>query len=58
VRGEPYLKLASIFGVSLYELMTGLSPSDSFGIDSSIEKLAQIEKLVKEIRENLNCRRS
>jgi transcriptional regulator with XRE-family HTH domain len=53
IRGEPYLKLANVLDVSLYELMTGAPPS----IDYNIEMLVQIEKLVKEIRVSLNCKR-
>lgn len=44
IRGEPYLKIASVLNISLYELFTGNPPSS---ID---EKILQIEALLKELR--------
>ncbi len=43
MKGEPYMKLAEIFGISLVKLMTGK--------DTEIEKeLIEIERHVKNIR--------
>lgn len=44
IRGEPYLRIAEVLNVSLYELFTGLTPA------SADEKIFQIECLLKEIR--------
>jgi transcriptional regulator with XRE-family HTH domain len=47
IRGEPYVKMAEVLKVSLYELITGIPPSDS------IDKIERIEHLLKELRGQL-----
>ena len=44
IRGEPYLKIAAVLNISLYELFTGIAPT---GIS---QKLTEIENIVKELR--------
>jgi transcriptional regulator with XRE-family HTH domain len=56
IRGEPYVNLSILFEVSLYELMTGVPSSNAFHMESSFEKLNQIENLVREIRIDLKKR--
>jgi transcriptional regulator with XRE-family HTH domain len=47
IRGEPYMKLAEILGVSLSELMTGEQSSQRIA-----ESLKQIEEAVRCIRKH------
>jgi transcriptional regulator with XRE-family HTH domain len=49
IRGEPYVKLADAFEVSLYELMTGSKPK----ADQIFEVLDQIAHLMELLRKDL-----
>lgn len=49
IRGNPYLKLAQVLNVSLYELMTGEKPNYT----KVSELLDRAETIIEEIRKEL-----
>jgi len=52
IRGEPYIKIAEILNISLYELLTG---KKQLSLD---EKISQIERLLHELRLLMNSNAS
>jgi len=49
IKGEPYVKIAEILGVSVYELLTGNAPS----LRQSLEKIYLIEIACADLRKEL-----
>lgn len=51
IKGEPYLKIANVLGVSLYELFGGEPPSSSKEIIAKLKILKlQIESIEKDVQ--------
>lgn len=50
IQGEPYEKLAVLFGVSIEKLMTGRKPDESAAVEALLDAMKSVEVALRIVR--------